>query len=110
MSIKAIDTQIMITRLSDSVREASAMHKRPEMAQDLLATRQRINDAEQQSRVAKTTESEMEQVRTDVDEGGNGSGGYEGDGGSNQDEKDRFEEPGKDLYVPAGNYLIDISI
>jgi hypothetical protein len=84
------------------------MHKRPEMAQDLLATRQRINDAEQQSKVAKTTESEMEQVRTDVDKDGNGS--YEGDRGSNPDEKDRFEEPGQDLYVPASDHLIDICI
>jgi hypothetical protein len=84
------------------------MNKRPEAAQDVLAIRQRINDAEQQSRVAKTTESEMEEVRTDVDEGGNGA--YEGDGGSNQDKKDRFEEPGADLYVPAADYLIDICI
>jgi hypothetical protein len=84
------------------------MQKRPETAQDFLAIRQRINDAEQQSKVAKTTESEMEKVRTDVDEGGNGA--YEGDDGSDRKEKDRFEEPGADLYVPATDYLIDICV
>ena len=108
MSIKGIDTQIMITRLSDSVREASATHRRPEMAQDFLAIKEKINDAQAQSRVAKTTESEMEKVRTDVDEGGNGA--YGGDGGSKSDEDKQDGNTGSDLIVPPGNNIIDITV
>jgi len=108
MSIKGIDAQIMITRLSDTVREASATHRRPEMAQDFLAIKEKINDAEAQSRVAKMAESEMEKVRSDVDEGGGGA--YSGDGASNQDGEITDDELNPDLAVPPGNYIIDIII
>jgi len=108
MSIKGIDTQIMISRLTDSVRDVSAMQKRPEVAQDALAYRGRINDAEVQSKVAKTTESEMEKVRTDVDEGGNSD--YGGAGGSDPHEDEQEDEFGPDMIVPPGNYTIDIMI
>lgn len=107
MSIKSIDTQIMIARLSDSVREASAMHKRPEVAQDVLAHRERINDAEQQHRVAKATESEMEEVRTDVDEGGGGSHSGEA---SSRDDDEPDDEVDQDMLVPPIDYLIDIIV
>jgi len=108
MSIKGIDTQIMITRLSDTVRDASATHRRPEMAQDYLAIREKINDAEAQTRVAKMSESEMEKVRTDVDEGGGGA--YGGEGHSNPDEDEKDGGLGLDMAVPPGNYTIDIII
>jgi len=109
MSIRGIDTQIMMARLTDSVRETSAMHKRPELVQDVLAAQQRINDAEEQTKVAKTSEAEMEKVRTDVDEDGSG-GGYSGERGSEPDEDETNDEPGPDMIVPPSNYLIDIVI
>ena len=109
MSIRGIDTQIMMARLTDSVRETSAMHKRPELAQDALAAQRRINDAEDQTKVAKTTEAEMEEIRTDVDEDGSGNG-YSGESGSEPDEDEMDDEPGPDMIVPPGNYLIDIMI
>ena len=108
MSIKGIDTQIMITRLADSVREASVMQKRPEVARDVLATKEKINDAVEQSRVAKTAESEMDKVRPDVDEGG--SGAYDGESGAGGRRDNWDEEPGADMIVPPGNNLIDIKI
>jgi len=107
MSIKCVDTQIMMTRLSDNVRDASAMQKRPEIAQDALAIKERINDAEAQQRVAKTTESEMEDIRTDVDESGGGA--YGGKGGR-PDEDGQDGQADSDMIVPPGNNLIDIII
>jgi len=109
MSIKGIDTQIMINRLPDNVREASAIQKRPETIQDVLAQRELINDAQEQSRVAKTSETEMERIRSDVDEGGGAA--YEGgEGGPGSDDEEYIEELDPDMIVPPGNHMIDIII
>jgi len=109
MSIKGIDTQIMITRSADFAREASAMQKRPEMTQDFLAVKQKMNDAHDQSRVKGTEQTEMEGIRTDV-EGGAGSGydSFEGEQENEEDGQDGEIPPG--LRVPPGNNLIDIKI
>ena len=108
MSIRGIDTQIMISRLTDNIREASAMNKRPEYAQDALAAQSKLNDAQDQTRVAKTLETEMEQIRPDVDDGGGaGYGGSESDG---EAEKNKEEETVHDLLVPPSHNRIDIII
>ena len=107
MSIKGIDAQMMITRLPDNVREASAIQKRPEVAQDVLAAQQRLNDAQDQSKVAKTTESEMENIRTDVEEGRGGSYGGEGNSGKKEDKPDDIEQ---ELKVSPSCNIIDIKI
>jgi len=109
MSIRGIDTQIMITRLPDNVKEASAVQKRPEIAQEYLAAQQRINDAEDQSRVSKTLETEMDKVRTDAEEGGSGS--YEGGerrSDTDEEEQDDGIDPG--MIVAPGNNRIDIKV
>lgn len=108
MSIKGIDAQMMITRLPDNVKEASAIQKRPEVMQDVLAYREKINDAEVQSRVARTTETEMEGIRTDVEE--EGGGAYYGERGPDREKDGQNDEPGPDMIVPPGNYTIDITI
>jgi len=108
MSIRGIDTQIMINRSSDLARDASAMQKRPEIQQDYLAAAQKAADAHNQSRVSRTTEAEMENIRTDVDGGGNGAAGEEG-GGSELDEDGQIE-PGDSMLVPPGNNVIDIIV
>ena len=105
MSIKGIDAQIMITRLPDTQRDASVMQKRPEVMQDFLAAQGKVNDAHDQNKVSATLESEMEQIRSDVD-GGSGSD-YEGDGGSGSGGK---KEEDQDFLVPPGNNVIDIII
>jgi len=109
MSIKGIDAQMMITRLPDNVKEASAIQKRPEVLQDVLAHQEKINDAEEQSRVAKTAETEMEGIRTDVEEGGGGKYDTEKTTGHKEDEQEEEPEP-DDMTVPPGNYIIDITI
>ena len=108
MSIRGIDTQIMMTRLTDTIRETSVLQKRPEVAQEVLAARGKTDNAEEQTKVAKMSEAEMEKIRTDVDEGGDGS--YEGEGGANPDEGDRDAELDPDMIVPPGDYIIDIII
>ena len=106
MSIRGIDTQIMISRLTDNIRDTSAMQKRPEVAQDTLAAQGRINDAQDQTRVAKSLETEMEQIRPDVDDGG--GAGYGGGGGGQGKEQDEEIDP--DMLVPPGNNKIDIMV
>lgn len=106
MSIKGIDTQIMISRLPDNSRDASVMQKRPEMAQDFLAAQTKISNAQDQSRVLRSVEAEMEQIRTDVEEdGGSGAGG-----GSPGPETKENEETDPDMLVPPGNNIIDIRV
>ena len=108
MSIRGIDTQIMINRSPDLARDASAMQKKPELQQEFLAAAQKLAAAHSQASVSRTTETEMENIRTDVDSGGNGAGGSEGEGkdaeGGEQGGDDR------DMLVPPGNNVIDIKV
>jgi len=106
MSIKGIDTQIMISRLPDNARDTSIIQKRPEVVQEFLAAQTKISNAQDQSRVIRTTETEMEEIRTDVEEGG-GSGA--GAGGFGAEEKDN-DEVDPDMLVPPGNNMIDIRV
>lgn len=106
MSIRGIDTQIMISRLLDNVKDTSAVQKRPEVAQDTLAAQAKVSATQEQSKVAKTMESDMERIRADVD-GGSGAG-YEGDGGHGKDKEKDELEPGS--FVPMERHFIDITI
>ena len=106
MSIRGIDSQIMITRTADASRDASALQKRPEVAQDYQAQQSKVQEARDQTRVAKTLESEMENIRADEDGGGNG--GYEsgsGMGSGGDEPEDDFS-----TLVPPSNNMIDIKI
>ena len=109
MSIKSIDAQMMIARLPDNVNQASSLVKRPEIVQEFLAHQGKINDVHDQSRVAKTLESEMEQIRTDVDEDSQGGYGGGGDNGSRSG-RGGNEEVDQDMLVPPVNHVIDITI
>ena len=108
MSIKAIDSQIMVARTADFSRDTSALQKKPEIAQDYLAFREKINDAQDQTRVAKSLDSRKQELRTG-DEGG-GSAGYDGGGGSGSGEGDKDDEPAPNMFVPPGNSIIDIIV
>jgi len=108
MSIKGIDAQMMITRLPDNVNQASSLIKRPEVAQEFLATMGKLNDTRDHTRVAKTLESEMEQIRTDVDE--DSEGGYGGGGGDAGSGSGKNDKPDQNMLVPAENHIIDIKV
>ena len=71
MSIKGIDSQIMITRTSDVMRESAAMQKKPEVTQDYLAIQAKANEAHDQKRVARKSDIELPKMRAE-DGGGNG--------------------------------------
>ena len=108
MSIKSIDSQIMIARTADFARDASAIQKRPEIAQENLAFREKINEAQDQSRVAKSLETTMSKLRPEED-GGGGAGYGEGSGpGPGREQKDDGTEA--NLYVPPGDNIIDIRV
>ena len=109
MSIRGIDTQIMITRSSDFAKDASAMQKRPEVTQDYQAIHARQNEAVQQKRVQHTSESEMERLRADED-GGN-EGAYDGQGGDRENgDQAQEEQIGPGMIVAPGNHMIDIKV
>ena len=107
MSIKGIDSQIMLSRLPDNVKEASSIQKKPELMQEFLATQGKLNDAQDQTRVAKTSEAEMENIRTDVDGGSGNDGGEENE---KSGEKNEMDEVDPDMLVPPGHNVIDITI
>ena len=109
MSIRGIDTQIMITRTSDFVRETSSTQRQPELNQEHLANQTKIETTQDQSRVKATTESEMENIQTDADGSGSGAAGGEG---SQQDDAEMTEEQKKELLVAPAPYdqLIDIMV
>ena len=107
--VNGIDTQIMITRLPDNVNQASGLVKRPEIAQEFLATQGKVHDAIDQERVAGTQESEMEQIRTDVDK--ESQGGSHRDGNEHRKSgKDNKSGQDTDMLVPPGNHRIDIIV
>ena len=108
MSIKSIDTQIMIQRSTDFARESSATQRQPEAAQEHLASQTKIESTHDQSRVKATTESDMENIRTDEDGSGSGASG----GVSHGNEDEMTEEQKRDLLVaPAAiEHLIDIVV
>ena len=107
MSIRSIDTQIMIQRTTDFVRETSSAQRHPEVTQEHLATQGKIESTQDQSRVKETTESEMENIRTDEDGAGSGAAGGEGSG---QEEEEMNEEQKKELLVAPADHdqIIDI--
>jgi hypothetical protein len=85
------------------------MQRHPETTQEHLAFQSKLESAHDQARVAALTESEMENIRTDVDGGGSGAAGGEG---SERNEEEQTEEEKKLLLVPPGDekHLIDITV
>jgi len=96
----------MITRTADFARETSNIQRHPETTQEHLATQAKVESAQNQSRVAETTESDMDNIRTDVDGSGSGAAGG---GGSGQEEEMTEEQKRELLVAPAQHeQLIDI--
>jgi hypothetical protein len=76
------------------------------VTQGYLAVREKLNDAQDQSRVAKTLETKLEGLRPD-DDGGGGGAAY-GDGGPGNEKKAAGSEA--DMLVPPGDNIIDIRV
>ena len=107
MSIRGIDSQIMITRSPDFARETSFVQQRPEVNQQILAEQQKITVAQEQTRVKETEEAEMEGIRTDED-GGNES---EYDSHGRRRKKSKEEETNNPVFlVPPSNNILDIRV
>lgn len=109
MSINAIDTQIMVQRTTDTVKDASVLHKNPQINQEFAADRTNAQSVLNQSTVQEATESEMQNIRTDVDGENTGEGGS----GSEKEEKDEEDDevPPELMVAPAAiEQIIDIMV
>jgi len=106
MSIKGIDTQIMINRLPDYAKDASALYKRTEVFQDHIAKQVKINDAQEQTRVAKTEESALEELHPGDGDGGGSGGGYEEEAGQGYKDTNELDN----MMVPGEEHVIDIKV
>jgi len=106
MSIRGIDTQMMIARATEVVRETSSLQRHPETTQEHIAAQTKTDSSLDQSRVAATTEAEMENIRTDVDGSGSGAAGGEG---SEQNEEEMTDDQKAELLVAPSDkvHLID---
>jgi len=106
MSIKAIETQAMVARSPDYARDNSAMAKKPELTQEFLAAQQKATAEQNQSRIQQSTETEMDNIRTDDEGNPDGTG----DGGTGHRRRKEDKQADNDMLVPAGNNVIDIKI
>ena len=108
MSIKGIDAQMMITRLPDNVREVNALQRKPENVQDALLYQAKLHEAQEQTRIAKMSEAEMENIRTDVDSGSKNA--FEGGENESGSDEEKEGETAKTMMVPPGSNTIDIKV
>ena len=107
MSIKGIETQIMINRLPDYAKDASALYKRTEVFQDHIAKQAKANDAKEQTKVVKTNESGLEALHPeDDDSGGNAAGGFEEETEQGYNKDSDIDN----LMVPGEEHVIDIKV
>jgi hypothetical protein len=98
----------MITRSADQAKDTSALFKRAEITHDFQAAQAQIINAQEQQRVAKTLETEKQDLRPDEsnEEGGDGKGG----GGGKRKRKNNpgdLNDP-ENLTVPPSTNRIDI--
>ena len=107
MSVNSIDTQIMVARTADYSRDTSAIQRKPEISQEQLAFREKINDAQDQSRIAKMSESKLSELR---DEESGGGAGYEGRRNPHSGGKEKGDTSGEDMFVPSAEHKIDITV
>lgn len=107
MSIKGIDAQIMVTRTADIMRENIAVQKKPEVTQNYLAVQAKANEAHDQKRVARKTETEMPKLHTEDGGGGGGAAGGGHARSGKEGHESHFEE---EALVPAEEHVIDIKV
>lgn len=110
MSIRGIDTQIMITRAADVVKDTSILQKHPQITQENLAERGKLESNQDQARVLAAEHAEMEGIRTDVEGGGSGAAGGGGPGGEEEEEQEQEQQ--KELLVAPADHeqIIDIMV
>jgi len=113
MSVRGIDTQIMVTRSADYSRDVGAMNKKPELTQEQLAALHKANVAHEQKKIVETKETDMDKIRTDKDGSGSGAGGGSSEG--QPDEEDTYASSnakgsGSSKLVSGSEHIIDIKV
>ena len=110
MSIRSIDTQMMVARSADIARDAGALTKNPEAFQAQLANVAKQEAQQNQSKVQGLLESEMENIRADEDGSGKGASGGEG----SDQQKNEKQDQNQDSELRVGRSLtkpfIDITV
>lgn len=108
MSIKGIDTQIMVTRSSELAKESSNQLRRTDLMQDYLNVHAAELERHKQKMVLKTVATEQAKLHTDKD----GSGGSTASRTMYKEKKQSDETPDELKILPDPNdkHLIDIII
>lgn len=107
MSIKGIDTQIMITRSAELVKESSNQLKKNELMQDYMNIQ--AAEFERQKKQGVLKASEAGELRLHQD----GENGQKNATFKRQKNKKQSNSTGEELQIPpnpGGKYKIDIKI
>ena len=112
MSIRAIDSQMMITRAADLSRDVSSELNKTTFRDEYQAVQSKLLQEKESNSVAKT--DQIDKVEIQVNEDGHGSGAYEQ--GNNRKRKsapiqEKQEEKKSDLQIDLGEKrTIDITV
>lgn len=106
--IKGIETQIMVTRTTDYMREADSQQRKNELARDFHAVQTQALAEHEQKQVTQTLKSQESALQRDKQEKGRGSRKQQG----KEQEKHHDEAGGTNeaTQVEMGNYIINIKI
>jgi hypothetical protein len=110
MALKGIDAQMMVTQTTEASRESSRLAYRGELAQDYLGVQARIENENNQERVARAIKSERTEFHPDDGGSGGGEDVYYGGADGGEDEEGEPPDGGEDYLVPAEEHIIDIRI
>ncbi|MDR1117320.1 MAG: hypothetical protein LBL09_03625 [Oscillospiraceae bacterium] len=107
MSIKGIDSQMMIARATDFVKESSNQLKKNELMQDYLAVQAKLESEHESNMVTRKTHLEQADMKLNKD--GKGGGEYTGR------EKGKKGKPAEETeaaggWVPGVEHKLDIKV
>lgn len=91
MSIRGIDTQMMVTRTTEMTRDANAVQRKDGLMQDYLAVQGKAADEQQKNMVLETIAPEQAGIQPDKEGDG---GGYKGSGKRRGKDEDEDEDGG----------------
>lgn len=106
--LKGIETQIMVTRTTEIMREADAQQRRNELARDFQAAQTQALAEHEQKQVTQTSKTQEARIQRDKQEKGKQSRNQQGQA------QPAFEDDAEGEYettqVEMGNYIINVKI
>ena len=110
MSIKGIDSQLMITRAAELMKDSSVQLKKNELMQDFLAVQSKVIEEHEKQKVARAQETQEAEIQLERDRD---SAQGERQGGASKRKKEETQDPNQKLLEQldsTGNHKIDIKI